>query len=52
MTKLVRYQCLNCGNRFEVPVLTEKEWREAERDRKPVFAIQCPKCQGTQVRPL
>ena len=52
MTELVRYQCVQCGNKFDVPVLTEKERREAERDRRPVFAIQCPKCSSGQVRKL
>jgi DNA-directed RNA polymerase subunit RPC12/RpoP len=52
MTELVRYQCVQCGDKFEVPVLTEKERREAERDRRPVFAIQCPKCGSPYVRKL
>ncbi len=44
MTQLTRYECANCHNKFEVPTLTEKERREAERDRRPVFGINCPKC--------
>jgi DNA-directed RNA polymerase subunit RPC12/RpoP len=52
MTVLARYQCTRCKNTFEVPVLTEKERREAERDRTPVFAIQCPKCGSDRVRSL
>jgi DNA-directed RNA polymerase subunit RPC12/RpoP len=44
MTELTKYECRTCGNRFEVPVLTDKERREAERDRQPVYGIKCPRC--------
>lgn len=46
----VRYQCLNCGNEFQVGVLTDDERREAEKRNERVFAIQCPKCNRRDVR--
>jgi hypothetical protein len=44
MTKVVRYRCKNCGNRFETPVLTEREVQEAIKEKRPHFPICCPKC--------
>lgn len=38
MTELKRFQCLNCGHRFEVEVLTPEEKREAKREDRPVSA--------------
>jgi len=52
VTELARYQCTGCKKTFEVPILTEKERREAESDRRPVFGIQCPKCGSPHLRKL
>lgn len=45
-----RYRCLNCGNRFEVNVLSRDEVTEAERRRQPLSSITCPECRRTDVR--
>lgn len=50
VTKVAKYQCRRCGERFEVAILTEREKRDAERERKPIFAIQCPKCHSQDVK--
>ena len=50
MTKLVRYQCQNCGNRFEAEVLTPEEVRQRERERRPMGQVHCPRCNRTDVR--
>lgn len=44
MSENVRYRCLNCGHRFEVEVLSEKERDEAVRKALPTSPIRCPKC--------
>ena len=49
MTERVVYQCKRCGHRFETQVLSERERREAERDRRPVFAVVCPRCESREV---
>lgn len=46
-----RYRCKNCGHRFEVSILTDDERREAERERRPLYAIGCPMCRRQDVRP-
>ncbi len=46
MTEKARYQCKDCGDRFEVQILTEREQRQAQQDQRPVAAIRCPKCGG------
>jgi DNA-directed RNA polymerase subunit RPC12/RpoP len=43
---MAKYQCRHCGERFEVPILTEGERRDAQRERRPIVAVQCPKCQS------
>ena len=50
MTEMAKYQCRRCGERFEVAILTEREKRDAQRDRKPFFAIQCPKCHSQDLK--
>lgn len=50
MTKRVPYRCKNCGHRFEETVLEEHEARQRRRDNQPVYKIQCPKCNRTDVR--
>jgi DNA-directed RNA polymerase subunit RPC12/RpoP len=50
MTETVRYTCERCGDRFEVQVLTERERRKASEERRPVYAIQCPRCGSRNVR--
>ncbi len=46
-----RYRCRNCGHRFNVNLLTADERREAERQRRPVYAIACPECHREDARP-
>jgi rubredoxin len=50
MTELKRFQCLNCGHRFEVQVLTPNERQEAKREDRPVSAVACPECRRTDIR--
>lgn len=50
MADTIRFRCKNCGNRFEAKVLDEYEKREAQRQRRPTYAIQCPQCNRTDVR--
>lgn len=51
MGELKRYRCNSCGHRFEVEVLTREERLDAEREGRPVYAISCPECRRTDVRP-
>ena len=44
------YRCINCGHRFTVEVLTPEERRDADRERRPVYAIACPECHRQNVR--
>ena len=50
MTEIAKYRCKSCGVRFEVQVLTERERREAERERRPVYGISCKKCGSRDVQ--
>lgn len=50
MADTVRFRCKSCGNRFEAEVLDEDEEREAERQRRPTYTIQCPQCRRTDIR--
>ncbi|TBE55676.1 zinc ribbon domain-containing protein [Rhizobium leguminosarum] len=50
MTEVKRFQCLNCGHRFEVDVLTPDEKKEAKRNDEAVYPIACPQCRKTDVR--
>lgn len=50
MTETVRYRCNQCGERFEVQVLTDRERREAREQHRQVYAIHCPKCGSRDVR--
>ena len=49
MTQKRRYRCRNCGNRFELEILTEEEKREAQRKLQPVYPIACPNCKRRDV---
>ena len=49
MTEIARYRCKNCGNRFEVEVLSEDERREARQRNQMTSPVQCPKCQRTDI---
>lgn len=49
MTERVVYQCKQCGHRFETQVLTEREKREAKKENRPVFVVQCPRCEGRDI---
>ena len=51
MPKSIRMRCNNCGRVFEAAVLDEEEKREARRRSQPLFAIQCPSCRKTDIRP-
>ena len=42
-----RYQCLNCGHRFEAEVF---EKGEAEAKRARTQPVHCPKCNRTDLR--
>lgn len=50
MTELVKFRCNDCGYRFEVPILTDKEKQEVTQDNRPVFNIQCLRCKGVRVQ--
>jgi rubredoxin len=50
MAEKQRFQCNNCGHRFEVEVLSEDEKREAKRERRPVSTVACPECHRTDLR--
>lgn len=50
MTQLAVYRCNQCGHRFETPILSERERREAEKDKRPVFAVQCPRCSSRNLQ--
>jgi DNA-directed RNA polymerase subunit RPC12/RpoP len=50
MTEIVKFKCNDCGHRFEQQILTEREKREAQRDRRPTMAIQCPMCGSQRVQ--
>jgi hypothetical protein len=42
MSETRRFQCLNCGHRFEAEVLSQDEKREANRGRRPTYPVACP----------
>jgi DNA-directed RNA polymerase subunit RPC12/RpoP len=52
MTETVIYRCGQCSSRFEAHVLTERERRDAQRGRQPVFPILCPRCNSRDVHRL
>jgi transposase-like protein len=52
MPKTVRYHCRNCGNDFDIEVLTQEERRRADEEGRPVYKIGCPRCKRTDVDPL
>lgn len=51
MGEMRRYRCNNCGNRFQVEILSVEERRDAEREGRPLSAVHCPECHRTDVRP-
>lgn len=51
MSELKRFRCQNCGHRFEEPVLSPNERRDAEREGLRLIGIHCPSCHRTDVRP-
>lgn len=44
------YRCNNCGERFTIDILTPEERRDAERERRPIYSVACPKCRRQDVR--
>lgn len=46
----MKYRCNNCGERFEIDILTEDEKREFERQRLNYTPISCPKCHRRDYR--
>ena len=50
MSNMVRYRCNNCGHRFEIEVLNEREVEKAKRENRPLQRISCPKCGRTDYR--
>ena len=44
MPRRKRYRCRNCGEKFEIDVLTADESRDRQRNNVPVSAVSCPKC--------
>lgn len=50
MTDAVLFRSKNCGNRLKAKVLDEHEKREAQLQRRPTYAIQCPQCCRTDIR--
>jgi DNA-directed RNA polymerase subunit RPC12/RpoP len=50
VTEMTKYECRRCGERFELAVLTEREKRDAERERRPIIAIQCPRCHSQDLK--
>lgn len=50
MVDVVRFRCINCGERFEEKVLDNAEQEDARRNSEPTYEIQCPKCNRTDVR--
>lgn len=50
MTETVRFQCLNCGHKFEAEALTADEKRQARDEGRPLYPMACPKCQRTDTR--
>ncbi|HBC09259.1 MAG TPA: zinc ribbon domain-containing protein [Rhodospirillaceae bacterium] len=51
MPEMVRYRCLNCGHRFEEETLSPEESRERRKEGKRTWAIHCPECNRTDIRP-
>lgn len=49
MSSLRRYRCLNCGNEFEVEVLSPHEAEERRRRNEPVGQVHCPRCNRTDL---
>lgn len=50
MPEIKRFRCNNCGERFQTEVLTKDETLEAERKNQPVYSLQCPACNRTDIR--
>lgn len=50
MPERKKYRCNNCGERFEVDVLSKEEEREYDRQNRPYSPVHCPKCNRTDIR--
>jgi hypothetical protein len=50
MPTVRKFRCNNCGERFDVEVLTEDEAKDARERKRPTHPIQCPKCYRTDIR--
>ena len=50
MSENTPFRCLNCGNRFTVDLLTEREKEQARRERRPLSDVRCPTCNRLEVR--
>lgn len=50
MAEVVKFRCQNCGNRFEIEALSEKERDEARRKNEPMNQIHCPNCNRVNIR--
>jgi ribosomal protein L33 len=52
MASLVPLECVECGNRFELVLLSEKEQRTEERERRLVIAPFCQRCRSHNLRKI
>lgn len=50
MPEKKRFQCLNCGHRFEADVLTREEKEERRRRDRHFATLDCPNCGRTDIR--
>lgn len=50
MPEMRWFRCNNCGNRFQIEVLTPDEIRRARENNERTSAIHCPTCNRTDVR--
>jgi NAD-dependent SIR2 family protein deacetylase len=50
MSEIVKFRCLNCGERFSTEAMTREEQKEAEDRFESYSPIQCPKCKRTEIR--
>ena len=50
MPDLVTFRCLNCGEKFQVSVLTKEEEEKARLSGELVGQIVCPECKRSSYR--
>lgn len=50
MPEKKRFQCLNCGHRFEADVLTREEKEKRRRCDRYFAPLDCPNCGRTDIR--